>query len=146
MSELVVDPSDPKYTGLNPPTFFDIFSIEAPVTKSGAENLEKLILRLDEYLKSFVKPKDDGEGGVLCVGCGHLLYGGYMGLVFGATFRWGIANGEGYCSCCRWPCRRYHRPKEGEFFDHLLQYHPSLLIQKDEQERRTEDAEHSHPD
>ncbi len=93
---------------------------------------------LDEYLSVFAKPvKRDGPnfltGHVECLKCGKPLDGAL------GSFRWGIANGEGNCRGCGWPCRAYHRPKDsdGEIFDQvlqvILQYHPSGVTTREGQ-------------
>ena len=56
-----------------------------------------------------------------CLKCGTP-----QGGIFGA-FSWGIAHGEGACSC-GWPARAYHSitDSQGEivYFNVVLQYHP----------------------
>lgn len=70
---------------------------------------------LDEYLSGFCKGVirgDDGEeieelGG--CPGCLRTLGGGLLESALGmATFRWGLAHGEGNCGECGWPVTAYH--------------------------------------
>jgi hypothetical protein len=62
-----------------------------------------------------------------CVGCGRPLTG-----IFG-YFRWGLANGEGYCSECGWPARGAHDVTvEGggeETATIVLQYMPDELVE-----------------
>jgi hypothetical protein len=79
---------------------------------------ENAINKLDAYLSAFALVPDHR-----CPGCNASLGG-----IFG-TFRWGIANGEGECSQCGYPCRGLHRPKDGmiKFFEALLPYHPDGL-------------------
>ena len=95
-----------------------------------------MIDAIDEYLSIFSKPvkRDDGNflmGRIECLKCGKAL-DGPMG-----SFQWGIANGEGNCSGCGWPCRAHHSPKDsdGEIFDKalvlILQYHPSRVMTPD---------------
>jgi hypothetical protein len=45
-----------------------------------------------------------------------------------ATLEWGIANGEAFCSECRYPFRVYHRDVGPiEFLNVALPYHPDEL-------------------
>lgn len=78
---------------------------------------------LAEYLIAFLPPRVD------CVFCGARLLG-----IFG-SFRWGLQNGEGYCSKCCWPARAIHRiqPMDGSaaiVVESLLQYHPDVIESK----------------
>jgi len=94
------------------------------------EDAQPIIDALDSYFSGFLKPIRDGVGNILsgsllCWKCSKSL-NGFLG-----TFRWGVANGEGYCSKCNWPCRGLHRPTgtDGEeVFDQaipaVLQYKP----------------------
>lgn len=92
---------------------------------------------LVEYLAIFAKPiiRDNGNafsGTLECLNCGVPLNGLW------GSFIWGLANGEGNCGNCGWPCRAVHRPKDNgiEMFDRpmeiILQYHPSRLVEKEE--------------
>ncbi len=100
------------------------------------EDALPFIVAVNEYLSCFavpVRPKGKPNmltGSVLCIKCGEQLDG-----VLG-RFCWGIANGEGECAECSWPCRAHHRPElDGkEIFDRpleiILQYHPSQVKTK----------------
>lgn len=90
---------------------------------------------VDKYLSVFSAPKErdgaSGEGFVLsrecCIACGSAL-GGMLG-----SFQWGLAHGEGNCSC-GYPARAIHYIKDRHGKDCftrplqlILQYHPSQL-------------------
>ena len=97
------------------------------------EGSEVIVDALDTYFSDFIKPIKEGVGNILsgnlvCWKCGSSL-NGFLG-----TFRWGIQNGEGYCSKCEWPCRGLHRPKDSdgdEVFEQaipaVLQYSPKYV-------------------
>jgi len=81
----------------------------------------KAYTELNEYLKDFCSSKD-------CPRCGLALRGkGILHAILGG-FTWGLANGEGHCTGCNYPCRAYHRNVGPlEFFEFVLAYHPSAL-------------------
>ena len=112
---------------------FDLSEVQAlPIPRCGPEDLAGLP---EDYLALFVAPRLRRAGdGVTCIGCGGDLWvPGIVGFLCGATFTWGLANGEGHCSGCGYPTRMYHRPPEleGKTGTFPLQYHP------DDLERRT---------
>jgi hypothetical protein len=96
---------------------------------------------LEEYLKPFAKlvrrPEDAEHKGddftglrsMRCLACGEPL-AGMLG-----HFSWGLAHGEGACSC-GWPARAYHyitlpdgsdMMEGGRPFICILQYHPDQI-------------------
>jgi hypothetical protein len=80
---------------------------------------------MTDYFSKFLPPHEKFH----CVGCDSVLTGGLVGFLMGATFTWGIANGEGFCCECGYPARAYHRNVGPvEFLDMVLQYHPSGLV------------------
>jgi hypothetical protein len=97
------------------------------LTLSG-EDAEKAIAEhgsaMTEYFSHFVNP---AEG--KCIGCGATLVGDMLASFLGrATFRWGLAHGEGACRACGYPARAYHRNVGPiEFVSCVLQYHPDEL-------------------
>jgi len=109
---------------------FDLAELQAlPIPRCSAENLRGLP---DPYLSVFAPPRltRDHEG-VTCLGCGADLYRpGVAGWIIGATFDWGLANGEGHCSRCGYPTRMYHRLPDGSA-SFPLQYHPDELERRD---------------
>jgi len=105
---------------------FDLDELRAlPIPRCRPEDLSGLP---EEYLAHFVAPRLNREESALnCVGCGAELYReGIAGFLLGATFTWGIANGEGHCSACGYPTRMYHRLEQGSGA-FPLQYHPDDL-------------------
>src|SRR5882724_3197415 len=80
-------------------------------------------IEMDSYFRHFVAPEDG------CVCCGKPLGGGILEQMLGrATFRWGIAHGEGSCRECGYPARAYHRNVGPiKFLQVILQYHPDDL-------------------
>jgi len=94
-----------------------------------------MIATINSYLAVFAKPiVREGDLSIMfgrfeCLQCGRPL-GGACG-----SFQWGIANGEGTCSHCGYPCRAYHYPKDedGNIFTQplqfMLQYHPERIAE-----------------
>lgn len=95
---------------------------------------------VDKYLSVFAVPneltQDNGDGFVFsrerCIACGNAL-GGMLG-----SFQWGLAHGEGNCSC-GYPARAIHYIKDRHGKDcftrplqMILQYHPSQLEKRKE--------------
>lgn len=79
---------------------------------------------MDEYFRQFLKP---GQG---CVSCGKKQSGGdnIIDQFLDSHFTWGMANGEGFCSNCKYPARAYHRSVGPiKFLNMILQYHPAEL-------------------
>lgn len=113
--------------GLPRLTFADVMKItEGELT---AEQLAEL----DAYFRLFTRVKlDEGKAGVLCPGCGEYLVRGdaISNVLQGATFEWGMANGEGGCRECGYPARAYHRNVAGviEFLNTVLAVHPEELF------------------
>ncbi len=72
---------------------------------------------LAEYLGGYHEPtfigSEDTRITITCVGCDKNLHHGdpVFNMLFGSTFEWGIANGEGACSHCGWQYRMYHSVK-----------------------------------
>ena len=111
-------------------TRFNLAELQAlAIPRCSSANLKGLP---DEYLTAFVAPRHTPErDGLTCVGCGATLYlPGIIGALMGATFTWGVANGEGHCSRCGYPTRMYHRLPEGTG-TFPLQYHPDELERRD---------------
>ena len=86
----------------------------------------------DAYFRGFLPPGP-------CVCCGEQQGIGpdegraiIDSIIGRAKFRWGLANGEGYCSGCGYPARAYHREVGPiRFFSCILQYHPDELHAKE---------------
>ncbi len=88
--------------------------------------------RIDEYLRPFVAPEEDGG----CIMCGS-PQGGFFG-----SFVWGLAHGEGRCSRCGYPARALHYIKLDDSAEPgelkapvILQYHPDELRERQAEER-----------
>jgi len=98
-------------------TFSDVFQAE----QISDEDRQAL----DDYLKAFVK----GDVSGICVSCGEQQGGSVVdGLIGKAKFKWGLVNGEGYCSNCGYPARAIHRDIGPiEYAQIILQYHPDML-------------------
>lgn len=79
---------------------------------------------MDEYFSQFLAPGP-------CPKCGSQLTGDILKQFIGlATFTWGLAHGEGFCSKCKYPARAYHRNVGPiEFLNMVLPYHPDELEQ-----------------
>ena len=110
---------------------FDLAELQAlPIPRATPEDIECLPA---EYLAAFVAPRlSKSEDSLMCIGCGGILYlPGPMGMLFGASFTWGIVNGEGYCDRCGYPTRMYHRLPEGTG-TFPLQYHPDDLVARED--------------
>ena len=115
---------------------FDLSELKAlPIPRCRPEDQGARFLALarlpEYYLAAFVAPRlSESELALNCLGCGEDLYrAGIAGFLLGAaTFTWGLANGEGYCSGCGYPTRMYHRLPEGTA-TFPLQYHPDDLVQ-----------------
>lgn len=117
----------------------EVWGVNIPEGASESERAEgeRLIGVIAEYLKQFVPPSD-------CICCGKPLGAkdAIHGLLGGATFTWGIAHGEGFCSHCKYPARAMHYVKDGEgkpdlltVRNFILQYHPDeLTVEKPELE------------
>ena len=97
------------------------------------ENLTPVDERaFDEYFKIFLPP---GK----CCKCGAQL-GAHdvMDVVMGrATFQWGLAHGEGFCSTrdCGYPARAIHyNVGPIERFTIILQYHPDECSEKESED------------
>lgn len=81
---------------------------------------------LDQYFQNFCPPG-------VCIKCGHKQ--GTDGsitsyLLNDARFKWGLQNGEGYCSTggCNWPARGVHRNVGPiQSLNLILQYHPDVV-------------------
>ncbi len=80
---------------------------------------------LDEYLVAFVP-------GEKCPRCDS----NFADL---GSFFWGIANGEGFCSQCRYPVRVCHKTKKGWTFERILAYHPSVLCTPESENNEAEE-------
>lgn len=79
-----------------------------------------------DYFRQFVRSANG------CIKCGAQQGGNMLDAFIGkAHFTWGLANGEGFCSNCKYPARAYHR-KVGpiDFLNLILQYHPDELSDK----------------
>jgi hypothetical protein len=80
----------------------------------------QLMAAAETYFHQFVKEPKKGR----CVNCDHQL----TGHIFGGTFTWGLAHGEGYCGLCKYPARAIHVIKDlGTLSHFVLQYHPDGL-------------------
>ncbi len=73
-----------------------------------------IIAEADVYFARFTP-------GPNCPQCNATLTG-WLG-----SFIWGLANGEGHCSQCKYPARAYHRGGPFEIFHCILPYHPNVL-------------------
>ena len=94
------------------------------LAKEGGEIAEADQAALADYFAHFLPPRED------CAGCGSKLVSrDIIDVAIGtATFEWGLVNGEGHCSRCRWPARAYHRDVGPiKFLNCILQYHPNEL-------------------
>lgn len=90
------------------------------------------IKAMDDYFCQFLPPSKP------CVNCGADLTGDVLQQFMGrATFTWGLAHGEGFCSGCQYPARAYHRNVGPiEFMNMVLQYHPDELSEKRSNDQR----------
>lgn len=101
---------------------------------SGADKLsDEDVLALDDYFKGFIQldyqtedrkcpccESSFGKDGIV-----GFLMAGAPGHV---TLEWGIANGEAFCSACKYPFRVYHRNVGPiKFLSLGLPYHPDDL-------------------
>jgi hypothetical protein len=80
---------------------------------------------LDEYFNQFTDS-------LACPGCGAQLASESLldSAIGAATFTWGLAHGEGFCSKCGYPARGHHNiPKIGRLTNLVLAYHPDTLTQ-----------------
>lgn len=93
--------------------------------KEDGPEARKAMAEADEYLKAFVKA-DPTE---LCVLCGSRLGAkdAVDAFLFGSTFEWGLAWGEGFCRACGYPGRAHHDAPGFKVFNLILQYHPDGL-------------------
>lgn len=84
------------------------------------------VAAMTEYFSHFLKP---GGG---CVKCSAQQGGDILDAFIGkAKFTWGLTNGEGFCSDCKYPARAYHREVGPiKFLNMILQYHPDELSEK----------------
>ena len=106
---------------------FDLAELQAmPIPRCAQDDVGGLP---EVYLARFVPPRlNRAEDGLTCVGCGEVLFRTpeVMSFLLGATFQWGLANGEGHCDHCGYPTRMYHRV-DGKMSTFPLQYHPDEL-------------------
>lgn len=92
---------------------------------------------MDEYFKQFVQLDFDKDAKRECPCC-HSSFGqdGITGFLMSgspghATLEWGLANGEAFCSRCKYPFRVYHRSVGPiKFLNIGLPYHPDELSVK----------------
>jgi hypothetical protein len=80
----------------------------------------RLIEAAEEYCGHFLPRRAN------CVCCDSPLAS-----LFGGSFTWGLAHGEGFCGMCSYPCRAVHRiAGVGTLRNYILQYHPAELIKR----------------
>jgi len=101
-------------------------------TKDGSPPDPNVQAAIDKYLAPFAVPAEEGK----CLRCGS-IQGGLMGAILGG-FTYGIQHGEGWCSNCNWPARANHYIKDASgktilTLRAILQYHPDVVVQKQEQ-------------
>lgn len=108
--------------GLPHATFADVFTVNEGETADPA-----IVAELDKYLAHFTPGP--------CPGCGAPLTGDLIHQFIGAaTFTWGLAHGEGFCSKCKYPARAYHRDIGPIVrFEKVLAYHPDELREREEE-------------
>jgi hypothetical protein len=98
--------------------------LSKPPVQSGSEIVEadEELARWDVYFAQFAKLTD-----AKCLCCGQSLRC-YLGMGLFGGFAWGMANGEGHCTYCRYPMRGHHRVESlGTIHNLFLPYHPSTL-------------------
>jgi len=109
---------------------FDLMELQAlPIPRCSTADVKGLP---EDYLSTFVAPRHTQKlDGLTCIGCGSTLYmPGVIGALIGATFTWGLVNGEGHCARCGYPTRMYHRLRGGGadgMASFPVQYHPDEL-------------------
>lgn len=100
------------------------------IPKPDADPIEvaKQVALVNEYLKAFLPPSDEGR----CVRC-DTEQGGLVADLTGTGFQFGMVHGEGECGTCGYPGRAVHKIDGiGTISGFILQYHPSVLEQQTE--------------